>query len=149
MISQERINMPRKKEKIVEQLFYADIKSECKSSPFLRGLNFPENIRIHSVVFCETKKGVRRGRRILLLPGQLNRLSEEWKKLQAEIEKQKHENEKLHTINKQLMENIENEALRECNRSNKHSSNSSRFSEAAPSLHGLPYQGGAPGLGKK
>lgn len=66
--------MPKKKEKIIEQVFEADLLSEDKQLPLLKDLDFLENIKFHSVVRCESKGKERRGRRIVLLPRHMKEL---------------------------------------------------------------------------
>ena len=66
--------MPKKKEKIIEQVFEADLLNEDKQLPLLKDLDFLENIKFHSVVRCESKGKERRGRRIVLLPRHMKEL---------------------------------------------------------------------------
>ena len=66
--------MPKKKEKIIEQVFKADLLNEDKQLPLLKDLDFLENIKFHSVVRCESKGKERRGRRIVLLPRHMKEL---------------------------------------------------------------------------
>lgn len=60
--------MPRKKEKIIEQVFKTDLINEDKPSPLLKGLALLKKVKFHSVVLCESKEKKRRGRRIVFLP---------------------------------------------------------------------------------
>ena len=158
--------MPKKKEKIIEQAFEADFINEDKQSPLFKGFAFLKNIKFHSVVLCESKDKERRGRRIVLLPRhmkellnsfdeklseeqnrldkKLNSYANERRKLQKELKNYKQEYEKLSKVNEQLMKNIEDKSLQECDRPKRPSGYSSVFDDAAPQLHGLPVQGGAP-----
>ncbi|SDX48090.1 hypothetical protein [Nitrosomonas oligotropha] len=158
--------MPKKKEKIIEQVFKADLVNEDTQPPLLKDLTFLENINYHSVVRCESKGKERRGRRIVLLPRhmkellnsfdeklseeqnrldkKLNSCANERRELQKELKNYEQEYEKLRKVNEQLMKNIEDKSLRECNRPKRPSGYSSVLDDAAPQLHGLPVQGGAP-----
>jgi len=66
--------MPKKKEKIIEQVFEADLINEDKQPQLLKGFNFLKNIKFHSVVLCESKGKERRERRIVLLPRHMKEL---------------------------------------------------------------------------
>jgi|JI6StandDraft_1071083.scaffolds.fasta_scaffold305149_1 septal ring factor EnvC (AmiA/AmiB activator) len=158
--------MPKKKEKIIEQVFKADLVNGDKQLPLLKDLAFLKNIKFHSVVRCESKDKERPGRRIVLLPRhmkellnsfneklseeqslfdkKLNSCARERRKLKRELNKYKQEHEKLNKVNEQLMKNIEDKSLDERNRPKYPSGYSSVFDDAAPQLHGLPVQGGAP-----
>ncbi len=158
--------MPKKKEKIIEQVFKADLLNEDKQLPLLKDLDFLENIKFHSVVLCESKDKERRGRRIVLLPRhmkallnsfdekldeernrldkKLNSYAKERRKLQKEVNNYKKEYEKLSKVNEQLMKNIEDKSLDERNRTKQRSGHSSSFADAAPLLRGPALQGGTP-----
>jgi septal ring factor EnvC (AmiA/AmiB activator) len=184
--------MPKKKEKIIEQVFKADLVNEDTQLPLLKDLTFLENINYHSVVRCESKGKERRGRRIVLLPRHMKELlnsfdekleeernlftndrkkfvqekkrfaqerhsfNKELRKLHGEIDKLRTEykalngqNEALNKANDQLRKNIEDKSLKEYKRPKHPLGFATPFDDAAPQLRGLPYQGGAPGLGKK
>lgn len=191
--------MPKKKEKIIEQVFKTDLVNEDTQPPLLKDLTFLENINYHSVVRCESKGKERRGRRIVLLPRHMKELlnsfdekleeernlftndrnkfvqekkrfaqerhsfDKELRELQEEIDKLKteykalngqhevlnKEHEALNKVNDQLRENMEDKSLKEYKRPKHPLGFATAFDNAASQLRGLPYQGGAPSLGKK
>lgn len=144
--------MKKIKEKIVEQIYCDDFKREDKRSPLSRGLGYLENLKFHSIAFCESKEREGREKRIILLPRHMKSLLDcfnaERGKLISEIEQQKAENLILCQANEQLMKNIEDKTLQEQKRPQKPNTYSSLFDDAGHQLKGSPLQGGLPGSGK-
>ena len=145
--------MSKKKERIIEQIFYGDFKIENKRSTLSSGFKYLENLKFHSIAFCESKEQEDKEKRIIFLPRHikalLNSYATERKNLISEIEYHKAELLKLQQANKTMMKNIEDKSLNEHNRPNRANTYSALFDDAAHQLKGVPLQGGLPSLGSK